>query len=122
MALPNLSSCPKDGYNVLMIVGNGGRSPNWEEPDLDVVIVMTQWGYTSRLGGPSAPGELVERFLLVSSTGVEGWTKLVQSEAENDVMGRERGVWRAPCTPLSALNRDCFRFDVPMVQRWIWLV
>ena len=67
----------------------------WEKSDCDVVIVKTQWTYTSRHGSSSAPGELVVRIPLASS-GVEWWIQVVQSETENDEMEkvneRERGV------------------------------
>ena len=59
-----------------------GDRKNWEKPDGDVVLVMTQWGYTSHLGGPCVPIELVERFPLVAS-------QVVQSETDNDEMERE---------------------------------
>ena len=73
MALRTLSICLQHGYILLKIVGNGGSSQKLEKPDLDVVIAMAQWGHTSRLRGPSAPGEMVERCLLEPSNGVEWW-------------------------------------------------
>ena len=100
MVLRNLSDCPQDGYIFLRFLGNGGSSKNLGK-------ARPRRGLHGTLGlhqppGPIAPGELVERFLLVASNGVEWWwwlrvasigvklwTQVVQSETEKDKMVRE---------------------------------
>ena len=45
----------------------------WGISDRGVVNLKTQSACPSRHGGPSAPGELLERILLVASSGGEWW-------------------------------------------------
>ena len=69
-----------------------------KKPDLDVVIVKTQWGCTSRhrvqahppnCGNKSTGGFEWRRMAVVAPSGVEWWIQVVQGETENDEMERE---------------------------------
>ena len=84
----------------------------WEESDRDVVIVKN-----SRHGGPSAPGELVVKFLLVASNGVswcwlrvasigvEWWQQMVQFDFESVELERD-GTVRGFDSPFSGTDFD----------------
>ena len=99
---------------------------NLEKPDLDVVIVMTQRGYTSRHGVPAHPASWWEEFcwwLRMAwnggggsewrRLGVEWWTLVVQRETDNDEMEKERMRERSPTNSLH-LSR-CF-------ESWVLLI
>ena len=130
MASRTLSNSLQCGFFLLRIVGSGGSSRNLGKTYVDLVIMKTQWSHTSRHGGPSAPGELVESnqlvtssgvewlwWLRVASIGVERWIQVVQSETENHEVEREneREEFEDLFAPLSLL-RIMVAFDT--VSSW----